>query len=440
MNFSNLDEHVEGFHKDQKISVENEQEITLKVEDEEIEYLEILEENENEDSEEQKYEFIVSDTVDCNIGESSGIALIKTDESKHRCRKCEKEYKSFKCYINHLKTHDDTDINNFDEYLVVGEDDSDLYKEFIDGNTIKYVCCQCNTEFFTKKCLYLHIPMHNNLKEIRKKNNLDVQLDNDLKCDLCNKYFENELNLSLHLRAHEENNTTSSLNRYGSMKITKKYENKVLYPCQFCGKEFVRPHEKVKHERIHSGEKPFQCNICGKSFRVSYCLNLHKKTHSDDRPYVCGFQNCDKRFKSVSVYNHHIMTHSDARNYPCPFCPKKFKTAVQLAGHRNSHIKPFSCHICNRPFSNLYSVKNHIKTHDKNNSLQFTCTICGAQYARNVALAEHVKETHPDSDLENSYEEMDTVQPMIPEQLNNEENYELVYVQEEGSQEQHMLL
>ena len=134
------------------------------------------------------------------------------------------------------------------------------------------------------------------------------------------------------------------------------------------------------------------------------------------------------------------MTHSDARNYPCPFCPKKFKTAVQLAGHKNSHIKPFSCHICNRPFSNLYSVKNHIKTHDKNNSLQFTCTICGAQYARNVALFEHVKETHPESELENSFEEMDTVQPMNTQQESNEEIYELVYVQEEENQEQHILL
>ncbi|CAO1430821.1 unnamed protein product [Diamesa hyperborea] len=430
MNFTNLDEHIEGFHKDQHVSVENETANSDKQDDEQIEYLEIL----DEDSEEQKYEFIVSDAVGGNEGESSGIAFIKTQEDKHRCGKCDKEYKSFKRYINHLKSHDDTETNNLDDYLLESNEGSDLYTVWEDGDTMKYNCCQCNTEFFSKKSLFLHMPMHNNLKETVKKTSLDELLDNDLKCDLCNKYFENELNLSLHLRAHEENNTTSSLNRYGSMKVCKKYDNKVLYPCQFCGKEFLRPHEKVKHERIHSGEKPFQCNICGKSFRVSYCLNLHKKTHSDDRPYVCGFKNCNKRFKSVSVYNHHIMTHSDARNYPCPFCPKKFKTAVQLAGHKNSHIKPFSCHICNRPFSNLYSVKNHIKTHDKNNSLQFTCNICGAQYARKVALAEHVKEKHPDSDLEN-YEEMDTAQEMIPEEVSNEEHFELMYIQEERIQE-----
>lgn len=258
MNFTNLDKHVESFHKDQNVSVENEYSSTTKEDDEQIEYLEIIEENENEDSEEQKYEFVISDSVDGNVEESSGIAFIKTDQNKYRCEKCDKDYKSFKRYIDHLKTHDDTEINNLDDYLVESNDKTDVYTEYLDGNTLKYVCCQCNTEFFTKKCLYLHLPMHSNMKEARKENKLDVLLDNDLKCDLCNKYFENELNLSLHLRAHEENNTTSSLNRYGSMKVCKKYENKVLYPCQFCGKEFVRPHEKVKHERIHSGK------ICNK--------------------------------------------------------------------------------------------------------------------------------------------------------------------------------
>lgn len=120
------------------------------------------------------------------------------------------------------------------------------------------------------------------------------------------------------------------------------------------------------------------------------------RTHTEVRPYVCP--TCNKRFKAHSVYNHHLMTHSDVRNYQCPYCPKAFKTSVQLAGHKNSHTKPFSCNDCNRPFATLYAVRAHMETHKKaNHNLKHKCNICGATYARNFALRDHIKEQHGDA-------------------------------------------
>ena len=101
------------------------------------------------------------------------------------------------------------------------------------------------------------------------------------------------------------------------------------------------------------------------------------------------------------MYNHHINTHSDERKFQCPFCPKTFKTSVQLAGHKNTHTKPFSCQICKRPFSSLYAVKNHMETHNSlDSNLKLTCKICGAQYARSFALKDHIKTVHPEMDIE----------------------------------------
>lgn len=64
-----------------------------------------------------------------------------------------------------------------------------------------------------------------------------------------------------------------------------------------------------------------------------YCCKLFFTVHIEkycDLSKVWFF-----RFKSYSVYNHHMKIHSDERNYKCSFCPKTFKTAVQLAGHKN---------------------------------------------------------------------------------------------------------
>lgn len=106
------------------------------------------------------------------------------------------------------------------------------------------------------------------------------------------------------------------------------------------------------------------------------------------------------RFKAQSVYNHHLLTHSDARNYKCPYCPKTFKTSVQLSGHKNSHTKPFTCTECNRPFGSLYAVRAHMDSHKRpNHNLKHICDICGAKYARRFALNDHMKEQHKDVQL-----------------------------------------
>ncbi|XP_045500616.1 oocyte zinc finger protein XlCOF22-like isoform X1 [Colias croceus] len=276
---------------------------------------------------------------------------------------------------------------------------------------IRFDCEVCSTKFPTSKSLKLHKRMHDPIKarpieppvettegsdkylclvcfklipvDYKVIHQNSHKVSSEMICDICNKKFPNKEYLEMHMNVHNMDKVTVG-----------KQDNTLPYHCLYCNRKFARPHEKVKHERIHTGEKPHSCEICGKSFRVSYCLTLHMRTHTGARPYECP--HCPKRFKAHSVYNHHLLTHSEVRAYKCPFCPKAFKTSVQLAGHKNSHTKPFSCQQCNRPFASLYAVRVHMEVHTRQNNLKFSCSACGASYARAFALRDHQRTAHTD--------------------------------------------
>ncbi|KAH8297007.1 hypothetical protein KR044_003320, partial [Drosophila immigrans] len=319
--------------------------------------------------------------------------LADSSSSSTICNICSTKFSSAKCLKFHMRIHNERASKSIQDALPVG-----AHQQYSELD--QFYCEICNKSF-EQNLLTVHKQMH--------------QSQTQFSCGTCNRKFDNVTNYEMHLKIHErqsmnKNNSRTTGNAKSNdndnKKATANGSDKPGFACQYCQRVFSRPYEKVKHERVHTGEKPYSCEVCGKTFRVSYSLTLHLRTHTNIRPYVCT--TCNKRFKSHQVYSHHLRIHSTERQYACDSCPKSFRTSVQLYAHRNTHTKPYQCAVCNRPFASLYAVKAHMATHRTGDaksisnaavksqqlSNKYWCVTCGAEYARPFALRLHMKAAH----------------------------------------------
>jgi uncharacterized Zn-finger protein len=54
--------------------------------------------------------------------------------------------------------------------------------------------------------------------------------------------------------------------------------------CQHCGKMCTRQDNFKRHERTHTGERPYKCRHCDKTFTQPGNLKTHEKLHTGERP------------------------------------------------------------------------------------------------------------------------------------------------------------
>ncbi|CAL8298250.1 unnamed protein product [Merluccius merluccius] len=123
-------------------------------------------------------------------------------------------------------------------------------------------------------------------------------------CPLCNKVFPSPHILQIHLSSHFREQEGIRAKPAGDVNVP---------TCSICGKTFSCMYTLKRHERTHSGEKPYTCTTCGKSFQYSHNLSRHAVVHTREKPHACKW--CERRFtQSGDLYRHIRKFHCELVN------------------------------------------------------------------------------------------------------------------------------
>ena len=196
------------------------------------------------------------------------------------------------------------------------------------------------------------------------------------------------------------------------------------YLCQTCGKAYhhesaLKIHVALVHEKKPKSEvmnkrpKPYQCNNCDRTFSTQGHLKQHQILHVDESSNSIKCNYCDSYFQTVAEYDEHVVKlHSedaeDLGYYSCDQCQVSFCLTKILDLHYQivHQERRWTCHICLKPLTNSWRLKQHIdgvhkglKPYGGKSRNSKKCPFCDNWDIKTEMLKDHISRCHPNEPL-----------------------------------------
>ncbi|XP_037868343.1 zinc finger protein 569 [Bombyx mori] len=217
-----------------------------------------------------------------------------------------------------------------------------------------YTCTQCGKSFQYKSSLYMHKQEHMPNRQ-------------NLTCNYCNKVFLKKDSFREHLLIHEG----------------------PQHACSYCPMRFVQRSNMLRHERRHTGERPYACPHCDRTFADKGACNAHVRSHSRETMYACMY--CGQTFVQKSKLTYHVRKHTGENLETCSVCSKLFTSVCSLREHMKTHEeKTFNvkCPLCDKKYQDERYMLRHLRT--AHTRARFPCPLCGKCLSSSVGLRLHV--------------------------------------------------